>query len=404
MGQRHATVKGATLFKLFAFKASSPRTQDYREVWLTFTKRLVSCRTATDIEKAILDTYGQFLGMKGALYVLDGDRQRYVLAGGPGDREGLPSFTPLTAYFLAREQVYSTDDHSYRPTAEEASFIRCSGAELIVPLISRASVLGLIALKKRPGSAKVTREDFDLMKTLANQAALAIANYRLADELVQVREMDAVAKLSSFVVHDLKNLAHTLTLVVNNARDYIAEPDFQKDMISSIMKTATRMKDIIQKIKVLPEIQDIRREPAEVDPIIREAIDEVGPMKPGVEIRYRPLAAVAQADHEELRKVIANLILNALEAMPDTGVVEVSTTTSDGTVFISVRDTGCGMAEEYVHHQLFKPFRTTKKKGLGIGLYQCKQIVEALRGSIEVQSEPGKGSTFTIKLHAGEKE
>jgi signal transduction histidine kinase len=103
-------------------------------------------------------------------------------------------------------------------------------------------------------------------------------------------------------------------------------------------------------------------------------------------------------DEEEVRKVILNLLLNAYDATAGRGIIEVETGYNGGMARIRVSDNGCGMSEGYVQNDLFKPFRTTKEKGLGIGLYQCKQIVEAHGGKIEVQSRVDEGTAFTVCL------
>jgi signal transduction histidine kinase len=95
-------------------------------------------------------------------------------------------------------------------------------------------------------------------------------------------------------------------------------------------------------------------------------------------------------------------VQNALEASSEKGTVTVETCGEDGSVCIRVSDTGKGMTEDYIKNHLFRPFRTTKETGLGIGLYQCRQIVEAHDGKIEVKSETGKGTVFTIYLPVAE--
>jgi signal transduction histidine kinase len=105
-----------------------------------------------------------------------------------------------------------------------------------------------------------------------------------------------------------------------------------------------------------------------------------------------------QADSEQLRSVVTNLLLNASEAVGRNGRIEVKTAERDGWVTLSVSDNGCGMAPEFVRDSLFRPFKTTKKKGLGIGMFQTKMIVEAHHGHLRVQSEPGKGTAFHVSL------
>jgi hypothetical protein len=99
-----------------------------------------------------------------------------------------------------------------------------------------------------------------------------------------------------------------------------------------------------------------------------------------------------------MQKVIGNLLLNASDAIAEDGKITVATSMGDGWAQLAVSDTGCGMSREFVQERLFRPFQTTKPKGMGIGLFHCKTIVEAHGGRIEVESEEGKGSTFRVFL------
>jgi len=101
-----------------------------------------------------------------------------------------------------------------------------------------------------------------------------------------------------------------------------------------------------------------------------------------------------------VEKVIENLVLNALEAMAGkNGTLTIKAgETDDGKVFISVSDTGIGMSREFMRQRLYHPFATTKKKGVGLGLYTCREVVRAHGGSIDVESEEGAGTTFRVVL------
>jgi hypothetical protein len=105
-------------------------------------------------------------------------------------------------------------------------------------------------------------------------------------------------------------------------------------------------------------------------------------------------------DPEQMQKVLTNLVLNANEALGESGEIRVATEKRDGWVVLSVRDNGSGMTKEFLERSLFHPFQTTKKQGLGIGLFHSKMIIEAHQGKIEVESEEGKGSTFRVLLPA----
>jgi hypothetical protein len=103
-------------------------------------------------------------------------------------------------------------------------------------------------------------------------------------------------------------------------------------------------------------------------------------------------------DAEQIQKVLLNLLMNANEAIKDAGEIRVATSQQDNHVILSVSDNGCGMSRQFIEQSLFRPFQTTKKQGMGIGLYHSKMIIEAHQGRIEVESEEGKGTTFRVLL------
>jgi len=94
--------------------------------------------------------------------------------------------------------------------------------------------------------------------------------------------------------------------------------------------------------------------------------------------------------------VLINVLITAVEAMPGGGTVSIKPAIVDDKACISVADTGVGMTDNFIAEKLFKPFETTKSKGLGIGLYQCREMFRETGGEITVTSEPGKGSEFGL--------
>jgi signal transduction histidine kinase len=103
-------------------------------------------------------------------------------------------------------------------------------------------------------------------------------------------------------------------------------------------------------------------------------------------------------DREEIRKVVLNLIINAIDASARNGKIKIKVGIENDMGFIMVSDNGIGMSKEFIETKLFKPFQTTKKKGLGVGLYQCKAIVEAHSGKMRVKSTEGEGTDFFVYL------
>ncbi len=115
----------------------------------------------------------------------------------------------------------------------------------------------------------------------------------------------------------------------------------------------------------------------------------------GNNISVSGTATIIQIDENEIQKVLLNLIMNGIEASDADQPIAIEVGVS-GAPFIKVIDYGCGMTDSFLRTGLFEPFKTTKKDGLGIGLYQCRQIIGAHGGRIEVLSVEGSGSVFTI--------
>lgn len=388
--------------KVFLAKHFYAQKHDYREEWLGFSNALAKCRGIAEVRTAIIDRYQQIFGLHFAvLYVREGGRDAFALAGAQ-DRAGLPARVTLTAgligYFVETGRVLNPADGEYTLTEGESTFVRDSAGWLLVPLLAGEQLEGFVLLGRQVVPERLTYEDFDLMKTIGRQAVLSLINFRLSDELGEAREMAAVAKVSSFVIHDLKNLAYTFSLMMENADEHIGEADFQEDLVKSIRTTVAKMNALIAKLKACPEKVELKPEAVDLARLAAESLEEVRRGRPFISFQLDGAPAEALVDVQELKKVVLNLLFNACDAVGDAGEVVLATGVRNGEAFLGVADNGCGMSGSFVEHHLFRPFRTTKEKGLGIGLYQCKQIVEVHGGRIEVASREGAGTTFTVVL------
>lgn len=388
--------------KVFVNKNFYAQKHDYREVWLRFTGRLASCRSLADVGQMTLTMYRETFGLKGAsLYLFEREKNCYRLAANQEMRDGEKElrFSPgLESYFLERHRVLDLKGAEYALTGHDRIPLEAVHAIFVVPLIATDHIVGMVLLGGQLSPEELIFEDYDLMKTIARQAALSLANFQLSEELVETREMAAVARISSFIVHDLKNLSYSLSLLLENAAEHMDNPEFQKDMLGAVGNTVNRVKNLMQKLKGVPEKQMLNSEMVDLASLVAETVEEVRRLKRGMKISYHGAAALTVVDREEIRKVALNLLLNAADAIAADEEIRVETGCLDGMTYIRVADTGCGMTEEFISTSLFKPFRSTKAKGLGIGLYQCRKIIEAHEGRMEVQSRVEAGSVFTVYL------
>jgi signal transduction histidine kinase len=155
---------------------------------------------------------------------------------------------------------------------------------------------------------------------------------------------------------------------------------------------------MIARLSELRRRVDFKPVEADFNQLVAEALDDVDGL-PNVELtrELQPLPPVL-ADREQLQSVVTNLVRNARDAVGPGGRIEVRTEHRGGRVVLSVADNGCGISQAFLKESLFRPFQSTKKKGLGIGLFQSRAIVQAHGGGMHVESEVGKGTTFSVML------
>jgi putative PEP-CTERM system histidine kinase len=389
--------------RVFLHKNFYRQKYDYRTQWLQFTERIASAKSGNDLLRSLVLGFCETFGMGcGVLFLLDADEGAYLPAAVLEMESPLFRFrkdSRLLERISERKWVVNIPEEIPGVGGDEGAFLAGQGFLFAVPLFHNGHLEGVLMMGRPLSSGEVYHyEDFDLMKTLARQASSAIQNLRLSDELSRAREMEAVGRISAFVLHDLKNLVSTLALVIDNAREHMDNPEFQEDMLLSLGGTVTRMKGLMTRLKKLEEKHDLRREPVDLLDLAGTVASQLG----NGQVTVTGKEVVAHVDSEETGKVLLNLLLNAVEASGGEGGVAVEVGCDDS-AWIRVSDQGCGMSAEFLRTRLFKPFSTTKDTGLGIGLYQCRQIVKAHGGRIEVRSETGKGSTFTVMLPKGEK-
>jgi len=272
------------------------------------------------------------------------------------------------------------------------------GSRWCVPLHAGDTCLGVIVLADRVNAAVYSIEELELLRCIGDQVTSVLLNLRLAGEVARARELDAFRMMSAFFVHDLKNAAASLNLMLKNLPVHFDDPAFRADALRSIGNTAKRIDDMIARLSALRQRPEAMRVEADLNQLVNEALDKWHEM-PNVELtkELQPLPPIV-ADREQIQSVVTNLVLNARDALGAQGVIQVRTEDQGKRVLLSVKDNGCGMSQAFLKDSLFRPFQSTKKKGLGIGLFQARAIVHAHGGGMHVESEVGKGTTFRVTL------
>jgi len=202
--------------------------------------------------------------------------------------------------------------------------------------------------------------------------------------------------MSTFVVHDLKNLVSQLSLMMRNAEKHRDNPEFQRDMIDTVNFSVQKMRLLLQKLSRSESPEHVA--PLALARLVKQAVALKAAYEPMPVLEIEDAALKVVADAERLERVIGHLIQNAIEATPPDGSVSVHLARQDGSVLIRIADSGEGMSEEFIRERLFKPFDSTKSAGMGIGVFESREYIQELGGQLVVASTPRVGTTFTILL------
>ena len=282
--------------------------------------------------------------------------------------------------------------------------LKSANAALLVPLRSGEETVGLMTVSDDKSGRAYDQEALELIRVLGSHAASEFHKMELLAAQVEAKESETFQSFATFVLHDLKNFASTLSLIAKNAARHQSNPDFQRDAFQSVLDTAEKMTHICNSLRMFTGLRDVDRAPHDLNEIIREAAKPFERSLGGrLRLDLSPIPLV-NVDGAGVASVVQNLIVNATEAITHEGSVLITTRASLGQVELTVKDDGKGIPRQFLEHELFQPFKTTKSTGLGIGLFQSKKIVEAHGGSIRVESEEGLGTMVAVTFPAsGEK-
>jgi len=282
-------------------------------------------------------------------------------------------------------------------------FFREHRMRYAIGLQTRGEFIGVMTLNDdRVGEdGALSVEDTVLLETLAAQLSSSLLNLRLSEHLRHAKEVETFQTVSTFFVHDLKNLASRLSLTMQNLPGNFDSPEFRADALRVISRSVEEIDEMCSRLGMLRGKIELKLNPCDLTELVSETLSGFRTnLKTELQQNLQPLPKV-RLDAGQIHKVLTNLVLNANDAINGGGVIEVTTVHEGNVVGFAVRDNGCGMSEEFIARSLFKPFQTTKKKGLGIGLFHSRLIVEAHRGVLEVNSSVGTGSEFRVLLPTG---
>ncbi|MBP1712267.1 MAG: ammonium transporter [Deltaproteobacteria bacterium] len=302
------------------------------------------------------------------------------------------------------------------------------------PLLSRKKVLGGIAADNLISETRITERKLQSLMIFANQAALALENALMYEELksfneqlgervktaaaeleatqkqlFQAEKLAALGKLSAGIAHEIRNPLTSIKILIHSLADPGASETSREKDLNVIESEIERVNKIIRQFLDFARPRPPSLEPVDARNLIEETLALVGYEieSQGVQLEREDesdLPPVAM-DREQMKQVLLNLILNALQALPQGGKIRIQTSLQasgkggkeNRAVEIRVQDTGEGIPAE-IQSKIFEPFFSTKEEGIGLGLSVAQRIVDEHGGKIRVESAEGAGTLFSITL------
>jgi len=270
-------------------------------------------------------------------------------------------------------------------------------AWLVVPLLHNEQLQGFVLLTHPRVKHSLNWEDFDLLKAAASQISAHIAQQETQDALLEARQFEAYNRFSTFVVHDLKNLIAQLSLLVSNAARHRHNPEFLDDAVETIEHSVDRMQRILTQLRSGGLPDPAATKPLNLCTLAHAVMDRQSQRRPTPELELCDQQLDIRADANRIEGVVCHIVENAQEATADDGTVSIRVYREKDYGIIDISDSGHGMDQTFIQHELFRPFSSTKEnKGMGIGAYQARSVLRSLGGDIEVSSTVGQGSRFRL--------
>ncbi len=380
---------------------------DYREEWLRFTRTIGhGGAEAAPLAQRAVQAVADISECPAGLLLALGEDGDFTLAARwnwpeievPGN--ALPR---VTAQFLERENYIADLDDVRKGRSVKALaslfpewLMNDSRAWGLVPLIHFERIIGVIVLARPEFPRKLDWEDYDLLRVVGQQLASYLAESFSEVALAEANRFEDFHRRIAFVMHDIKNLASQISLLARNAELHAEKKAFRDDMLVTLRNSADKLNALLARLSRYGNgvVESLGAVSAAA--VVRSAVARFG---------GSPLVIVAQCEEKEilankdaLEQVLVHLIQNGIDASTGNSPVFVSLVSEGLYARFDVVDSGCGMSPDFTRSKLFKPFVSTKNGGFGIGAFEARELVRAMRGRLDVESREGLGSRFIIRI------
>jgi len=379
---------------------------DYRDEWLRFINTLSSGQPDDRLRERAIHSIAEIIDSPGGILWMR-EMNRFVPVSSwqmnVADDHIVAADHPLIQFMAEREWLIDIDEFARDPDLYGDLVLpdwleKMARAWLIIPLIVHDHMVGFMVLASSPAQTSFNWEDSDLVKTAGRQVAVHLAQLEASQALAEAKQFEARNRLTSYVMHDLKNLIAQLSLVVTNAAKHKSNPRFMDDVITTVDNSVQKMNRLLEHLRSdgvqVPEAESI-----EICAALGEVVKLMSANQPVPTLDCQATGLTVRANRERCEAVLGHLIRNAQDATDADGRIIVRLFRRNARAIIEVQDNGTGMDPAFIKERLFRPFDSTKgKAGMGIGVHEARDYIHKLGGELEVISRVGEGTTFRIQL------
>jgi two-component system, NtrC family, sensor kinase len=403
---------------------------DYRDTLLRSSRDMVSIIDIKALSQSLVQTVGKSLEIEKVSLLLRNESQPcYTLEASIGlNIDGsepivLPSQGPLVQLLEHRREPIVKEELEWLPvgpgTPQTIESMSKLGAEISLPIVSKQKLIGILNLGHKEDRTLYSNEDLELLSTLANQAAIAIENARLYENLKQSQDtlrradrLSSLGLLTAGLAHEIRNPLVAIRTFTQLLPERYDDAEFREGFQGLALKEVDRICGLINDLLSFARPSKPNVAPENVNDVVENIarILEAQAKEKGMAIsrEFHDNLPKVWIDREQMKQVFMNLLLNAIQAMREGGSISIATRAvqrngaepSGEFVQVEIRDSGVGIPEENLQH-IFDPFFTSKDEGSGLGLAVSHQIVQEHGGFVTVESAVGKGTAFFVHVPVG---
>ena len=404
--------------------------QDFRETLLRSSQDMVSIVNINALSENLVRTVGRSLGIEKVSLLLNNEgKSSYYLEASVGlnleqpDNVTLPREGPLVTLLQNRGAAIVREELEWVPVGPETSqtieMMSKLSAEISLPIISKKNLIGILNLGHKGDKRIYSNEELELLSTLTNQAAIALENARLYENLKQSQDtlrradrLSSLGLLTAGLAHEIRNPLVAIRTFTQLLPERYNDAEFREGFQGLALKEVDRICGLINDLLSFARPSKPNVAPENVSDVVENIarILETQAKEKGMSIsrEFSDSLPKVWIDREQMKQVFMNLILNAIQAMKEGGSITLATRAvsrngsepSGEFVQVEIRDTGMGIPEESLQH-IFDPFFTSKDEGSGLGLAVSHQIVQEHGGFVTVESNVGKGTVFFVHVPVG---